>query len=472
MEQLFPPAPDLLAATAPGPASREGPFLDRLSSAAELVTARRFGEAEDEVLRALALVPADVRALKLLALVRFKLGRLEEARAVCREITVALPEDAGIRLKLGLIALRLGRLDEAVHELELSARLAPEDPRIWSYLGFVYARRGEGTRAAAAFRRGGQESQAQEVERGGIPAVAGVPFEATAPAGLLTGALVGAAATAGAGGGIPLAAAESPFDASVPIEQREGRTDPDRFLASGASGAVSGAVPVTSLVGYAVSRLAPPAAQPSWVGATARFPIGEEIFVRGDAAVACTGHARWEVAQRRVRGRTTTERLGGMGGADGEPFFRVTGRGEVFVGAPTGRLVPLLLEDDVLYVREDRVLAFEGGVPWEYGHVPRGGIRMLQFRGRGLVAIRVDGEPGAVKVTPERPLCVSTPHLLGWIGHVVAHGGGAGDEAPGDSPRQPAPGEGAGGGAFQLPFQISCEGEGVVLVDVRAKDRS
>ena len=73
---------------------------------------------------------------------------------------------------------------------------------------------------------------------------------------------------------------------------------------------------------------------------------------------------------------------------------------------------------------------------------------MLQFRGRGLVAIRVDGEPGAVKVTPERPLCVSTPHLLGWIGHVVAlGGGGAGRRRAGEPPR---------------PLQISCEGEGVV----------
>ena len=354
MDQVVPPAPELPATAAPGRARPDGRFLHHLTSAAALVTARRFGEAEQEVSRALSLAPGDVRALKLLALVRFKLGRLDEARAVCREITVTLPEDAGIRLKLGLIALRLGRLDEAVQELELSARLSPEDTRIRGYLGFTYARRGERARAAAAFRRGGQEAQAEEVERGGIPAVAGVPFD---------------------GGGIPLGAVESPFDSSVPLEQREGRTDPDRFLAPAAAGSMS--APVTSLVGYAVSRLAPPAAHPSWVGATARFPIGEEIFVRGDAAVACTGHARWEVAQRRVRGRTTPERLGGkgVGGGEGdsESFFRVTGRGEVFVGAPTGRLVPLLLEDDILYVREDRVLAFEGSVPWEYGHVPRGG---------------------------------------------------------------------------------------------------
>jgi hypothetical protein len=41
------------------------------------VSTGRFREAEVEVLRALSGLPADLRALNLLALVRFKLGRLE-----------------------------------------------------------------------------------------------------------------------------------------------------------------------------------------------------------------------------------------------------------------------------------------------------------------------------------------------------------------------------------------------------------
>jgi len=49
-------------------------FLDYLSSAADMVGGRRFREAEVEVLRALSITPSDLRALKLLTLVRFKLG--------------------------------------------------------------------------------------------------------------------------------------------------------------------------------------------------------------------------------------------------------------------------------------------------------------------------------------------------------------------------------------------------------------
>ena len=157
------PAPPRKATLDNGRGGDGGRFLDQLSSAADLVVGRRFREAEVEVLRALSIVPADVRGLKLLALIRFKLGRLEEARLICRDLTVALPRDPGIRLKLGLIALKLDRIEESVQELEQAGRLAPDDLRVWSYLGFAYARHGEPARAAAAFRRAGQESHAAEI---------------------------------------------------------------------------------------------------------------------------------------------------------------------------------------------------------------------------------------------------------------------------------------------------------------------
>ena len=197
-------------------------FLDHLSSAAEMVGARRFREAEVEVLRALSITPSDLRGLKLLALVRFKLGRLEEAWALCREIAVVVPRDPGVRLKLGLIALKLDRLDESVHELELAARLAPDDLRPWNYLGFAYARRGERARAAAAFRRAGSDAMAAELESDAIeqraerPAVpVRVDGEGSGPR--LSGASGRAVISPGA---LPSTAFEPAFDLSLPIEAR------------------------------------------------------------------------------------------------------------------------------------------------------------------------------------------------------------------------------------------------------------
>ena len=75
--------------------------MTHLASAGELVAAKRFGEAEGEILRALSDAPKNVQALNLLALVRYKLGRLEEAHATYREIAGAAPQDAHARRNLG-----------------------------------------------------------------------------------------------------------------------------------------------------------------------------------------------------------------------------------------------------------------------------------------------------------------------------------------------------------------------------------
>ena len=443
-------------------------ILDHLASAADMVGARRFREAEVEVLRALSITPSDLRGLKLLALVRFKLGRLEESRALCREIASALPRDAGVRLKLGLIALKLDRLDESVQELELAARLAPDDLRPWNYLGFAYARRGERGRAAAAFRRAGSDAMAAEMES---EAVEQRPERAPAAPVRVDTDGSGARGAYGSGravispGALPSTAFEPAFDLSLPMpleargaDEREAR----EALAESKPTAAEGRPlrdglperPAEALVGFAVGQLEPPLNRASWMGPAARLAVDDGAFVRADAAIACAGRVRWEPAQRRAQGRPTGDRLG----AD-KPFFRVQGRGELFVAAPAGRLYPLRLDDDVLYVREDAVVAFEGTVSWEYGHIPRAPLGMLQFRGRGLVTICVRGETGAIKVSPERPVQVSGRNLLGWVGRVVARGGALGpDDAVGPEDAGVSP---------ILP--ITCEGEGVVLFEVETE---
>jgi hypothetical protein len=78
--------------------------------------------------------------------------------------------------------------------------------------------------------------------------------------------------------------------------------------------------------------------------------------------------------------------------------------------------LPVALADDVLYVREDRVLAFEGSLSWEAGAVRGAALRMLQFRGRGTVALELDEAPVAIKITDERPTLLAGARLVGWVG--------------------------------------------------------
>ena len=172
-----------------------------------------------------------------------------------------------------------------------------------------------------------------------------------------------------------------------------------------------------------------------------RLVVADEVYVRADAALAGTGALQWERGMRRAQGRLTGEPLGS---SPAVPFFRLTGAGAVWVAGAPDRWMPLRLADDVLYVREDRVLAFDGALAWESGFVKDSGVAMLQFRGRGIVALDMPRDPIAVEVGGEAPTLVSAARLVGWVGRLVPHAA----SIPGVA-----------------PFQLACDGEGIVLLD-------
>jgi uncharacterized protein (AIM24 family) len=442
-------------------------LVGHLATAGEHVAGGRFREAEVEVLRALSGVPADVRALNLLALVRVKLGRLEEARATYREIVAVAPSEAAPRRHLGLLALKLDQIDDAIPELEAAARLAPGDAQTWSYLGYAYAKKGEPVPAAAAFRRAGQDALAVELEHAatarrpasgpklGALAGAGTPRPAAPPEGLapVTPSLVAPAAVVTPSLVAPAAvvtpslvapgAVVAPA-ASVASENVEAGAPPVVAAAPAATPAASvdGMAPVelapVPLLGFVLSRLGMATVPPAPIGEALRLAVDDEAYVRAGVALAAVG-VRFEPAFRRTQGRRSSAPLAPAGA----PFFRLVGPGDVWVAGSPGRWQAVLLEDDILYVREDRVLAFDGGVSWEAGAVPGDGLRMLQFRGRGCVVLEVDAPPVAIKVTEDRPAFVSRAHLLGWVGRLVTH-------------RQR--------GLGTSPFDLACQGEGVLLL--------
>jgi uncharacterized protein (AIM24 family) len=472
--------------TAPGPVAArpsDERFVEHLATAGEHVAAGRFREAEVEVLRALSGLPADLRALNLLALVRFKLGRLEEARATYREIAGSAPNDASARRNLGLLALKLDNVDEAIPELEMAARLVPADKQAWSYLGYAYAKKGQTVGAAAAFRHAGQDALADELEHAATarrpssnPKVAslqagGTPPPAAAPAGLESPARGGTPAPAplvlpppGSSGVRPgaalaarppsvvgpapaaLAVAPAPVFAPAPVAAPAAPAE----LAAHAAPITATDVPpldaegpvelaAVPLLGFVLARLGLGTSPPAPRGEALRLGVGDEAFVRAGAALAAVG-VRFEPAFRRAQGRPSAEPLA----PDGAPFYRLVGPGDVWIAGAPGAWQAVALEDDILYVREDRVLAFDGGVSWEAGAVPGDGLRLLQFRGRGCVVLRLDAPPVAVKVTEDRPALVARDHLLGWVGRLVTH-------------KQRVPGP--------SPFHLTCQGEGVVLFD-------
>jgi tetratricopeptide (TPR) repeat protein len=431
------------------------PFVAHLASAGELVAAKKFGEAEGEILRALSASPADAKALTLLALVRYKLGRIEDAHATYRQLAAASPHDAGARRNLGLLALKLERIDDALPELEMAVRIAPSDGRAWSYLGYAYAKKGEVVQAAAAFRRAGQDALANELDQAAKVQRPPTPISrgSIGSGSIGSGSIGRPVALAPPLPPMPPAVASErrPSSWKEPLARRLDDSAPRRVEAAAHTVRPADVEPsvdppqpreveAVPLLSFVLARLGQ-APSPSIPAGALRLAIADEAHARADAILAGSGTLKWEPGVRRAQGRGSTEPMGREGGA---PFFRLTGGGEIWIAGATNCWLPLRLADDVLYVREDRVLAFEGSLTWEAGAVPNTGLRMLQFRGRGTVALELPTDAIAIKVTDEKPTLLSAARLYGWVGRLVPHGA-----------RMPG----------AAPFQLGCQGEGVVLLE-------
>jgi tetratricopeptide (TPR) repeat protein len=416
-----PSADSGLAGSVPG--AKEDALIEQLRRTSELVTAQRLPDAELELLRAQAEAPQDLRVLKLLALVRFKLGRLAEARQIYREAVQVAPEDAAIRLNLGLIALKLDWFEEAVTELENAVHLRPDDRRAWSYLGYACARTGARAQAAAAFRRAGQHELAAEMER----------VASTAPAAVET---------------------EPEPTTSDPIRTPDsGPATPRPVIRTQVLDAVAEAPDtdaggeIVDLSSFALTRMLVPEAESNamaWLGqGVLRFTACDEAYLRESALLAAPGGIELTPAHRRIRGQSLEETLT----SQGSRFLRLAGHGDLWLSPWSSGCVlfALSLDKDVLFLREENVVAWGDELVWEWGRVPGGGPALLQFRGTGrLVITAFPDDLVTVRLGEGDSFSILSQRLMGWVGRVVA---------------QAVPGEGQTEHRY-----VTCSGVGVVLL--------
>ncbi|MFN0250168.1 MAG: tetratricopeptide repeat protein [Kofleriaceae bacterium] len=176
--------------------------------------------------------------------------------------------------------------------------------------------------------------------------------------------------------------------------------------------------------------------------------VTDRVLTRLEGVHVTGGDLAYEIAMRRSRGSDTKERFD-YGGA---PLHSVNGHGYlVAVPGKKRAFSAVKLDDDILYLREDLVFAFEATLRWESGNVPglRGKFPIVQFRGDGALAIRVqhDRPLVRVKLPASGVVFIDADRLAGWIGRVI--------------PRAVAPPIGGPMGATC----IECTGEGIVLIE-------
>ncbi|HUH02474.1 MAG TPA: tetratricopeptide repeat protein [Kofleriaceae bacterium] len=489
-----------------------GGYDAHVDAGGELLRLDRVAEARIEFESALRLKPDDTKALGLLGLTLFRMTAFEDALPVYEQLVSTNPSDPSLRLNLGLVHLKLGNADQAIGELTRSRELDPSQSRAVSYLGLAYARNGDYALAYQAFIQGGQTDLAREMEqyltptqraelaRAIAPAPAAPPprpsdaYEAVEVADedieIMEAADLSAAETPPEPTPEPTAAKPAldpdpdfepdfafdgdphiatrpapearpadhaevegvviqPHDARGAISRAVDSALPSAAVAASARRAAAGHQPPQPLSEFATARLIRPddGEHPFEIsaGGVLVVRVDGRVLSRTEGVIASGGELAYEPAGRRVRGATTDETFG----SDGRPVFFVSGQGHM-VAAPLGEhFAAVSLDDDILYLREDLVFAFQEQLRWENGHVPGSdhSINMVQFRGDGAVAIRSRKPLLSVKLAPDKVLYADAEALAGWIGRVV--------------PRLVQP---AAGGKTSAAF-VECSGEGVLLLD-------
>ena len=173
--------------------------------------------------------------------------------------------------------------------------------------------------------------------------------------------------------------------------------------------------------------------------------VTDKLMTRLEGVHVTGGDLTYEPATRRSRGHQTADRFD----YGGTPLYTVSGDGYLVAAPGKRQFAAVLLDDDILYLREDLVFAFEGSLRWENGNVPglRGKLPVVQFRGDGALVLRTIRPLVRVKLTASGVLLVDAERVAGWIGRVI--------------PRAVVPAKNGPLGAMC----IECTGEGIVLVE-------
>lgn len=173
--------------------------------------------------------------------------------------------------------------------------------------------------------------------------------------------------------------------------------------------------------------------------------VVDRMHVRLEGVHVTGGDLVFEPATRRTRGHQTEERFDHGGGS----LHVVSGRGYMIATPGKYTFEAVVLDDDILYLREDLVFAFEHSLRWENGNVPgmRGRLPVVQFRGDGEVALRMARPLVRVKIPLQGLLYIDAERIAGWVGRVI--------------PRAVVPPSGGPLGAMC----IECTGEGIVLIE-------
>lgn len=148
--------------------------------------------------------------------------------------------------------------------------------------------------------------------------------------------------------------------------------------------------------------------------------LNGRVWAKGGSMIAYTGQVKFTREGMLEHG--VERMLKKMVTGEGANLMKVEGQGRVYL-ADVGKKVQILgLQDDVICVNGNDLLAFEDSVRWDITMMRRvagmltGGLFNVKLSGRGMVAITTHYEPLTLQVTPDHPVYTDPNATVAWSG--------------------------------------------------------
>jgi uncharacterized protein (AIM24 family) len=239
---------------------------------------------------------------------------------------------------------------------------------------------------------------------------------------------------------VPSVPAAPHVDFEVPATKPEVTTQPELHAVQreevAAGYAPLDAAPLAALGAASASWETTPGTGPFHLGPEGlAISVAGEVLARLDGLVAVVGSISTQAEQRRARGRASDQPFG----TGAQQLQRVKGNGVVYLEPREGQLQAVSPDEEGVYLREERVFAFEEAVAFENGRLTAEGspaVEMVHLTGPGRVLLQLEAPLRTMPLPAGAPMVVPLKRLVGWFGHVtprlVGFGGQGAVELTGD----------------------------------------
>jgi uncharacterized protein (AIM24 family) len=150
--------------------------------------------------------------------------------------------------------------------------------------------------------------------------------------------------------------------------------------------------------------------------------LESQVWAKAGSMIAYNGRIKFEregILEHGL-GKSFKKALTG----EGTSLMKATGQGKLYLADEGKKVIILQLQNDVIFVNGNDLLAFEQSIQWDIKLMKRiagmmaGGLFNVRCEGTGMIAITSHYEPLTLKVTPGRPVITDPNATVAWSGNL------------------------------------------------------